>query len=216
MTDVRLTATNPDDSSVVPVACNAKGELKLEEPTFDANAYVKVAGDNMTGDLTLGTGNTQGTGNITLGVDGSATFAKKIGSEDFFNGDGYLLDNQGSIYVVGDSQPSASEAFGVYRNGYEISNALISLKYNGSAVFTGDVVVGSRNSKWMIVESGGLAHLIEQSSFKGQLRNNEYPELRNIPNELTMVEQALGDVMEKLRMVPPAGWPVWDGSDENS
>ena len=30
--DVRLTATNPDDSSVVPVACNEKGELKLEEP----------------------------------------------------------------------------------------------------------------------------------------------------------------------------------------
>ena len=32
MADVRLTATNPEDSSVVPVACNAKGELKLEEP----------------------------------------------------------------------------------------------------------------------------------------------------------------------------------------
>lgn len=32
MADVRLTAINPDDSSVVPVACNAKGELKLEEP----------------------------------------------------------------------------------------------------------------------------------------------------------------------------------------
>ena len=38
MTDVRLTATNPEDSSVVPVACNDKGELKLEEPiTFDGN-----------------------------------------------------------------------------------------------------------------------------------------------------------------------------------
>ena len=32
MADVRLTATNPDDSSVVHVACNEKGELKLEEP----------------------------------------------------------------------------------------------------------------------------------------------------------------------------------------
>ena len=38
MTDVRLTATNPEDSSAVPVACNAKGELKLEEPIeFDGN-----------------------------------------------------------------------------------------------------------------------------------------------------------------------------------
>lgn len=32
MADVRLTATNPADSSVVPVACNEKGELLLEEP----------------------------------------------------------------------------------------------------------------------------------------------------------------------------------------
>lgn len=32
MTDVRLTAINPADSSVVPVACNDKGELLLEEP----------------------------------------------------------------------------------------------------------------------------------------------------------------------------------------
>jgi len=32
MADVRLTATNPEDSSAVPVACNSKGELLLEEP----------------------------------------------------------------------------------------------------------------------------------------------------------------------------------------
>ena len=32
MADVRLTAINPEDSSVVPVACNAEGRLKLEEP----------------------------------------------------------------------------------------------------------------------------------------------------------------------------------------
>jgi hypothetical protein len=32
MDDVRLTATNPADSSIVPVACNSKGELLLEEP----------------------------------------------------------------------------------------------------------------------------------------------------------------------------------------
>ena len=32
MEDVRLTATNPADSSIVPVACNDKGEILLEEP----------------------------------------------------------------------------------------------------------------------------------------------------------------------------------------
>ena len=57
MADVRLTATNPEDSSVVPVACNAKGELKLEEipdQSFDGN---------LDGDLT---------------VTGSATFAGDV------------------------------------------------------------------------------------------------------------------------------------------
>ena len=34
MADVRLTATNPEDSTVVPVACNSRGELLLEEPNL--------------------------------------------------------------------------------------------------------------------------------------------------------------------------------------
>ena len=57
MTDVRLTATNPEDSSVVPVACNAKGELKLEEPlAFDGN----LNGDlTVTGTASFANGNFQ-------------------------------------------------------------------------------------------------------------------------------------------------------------
>ena len=60
MADVRLTATNPADSSVVPVACNEKGELKLEEipdQSFDGN---------LQGDLTV-SGNATVAGNITAG-----------------------------------------------------------------------------------------------------------------------------------------------------
>ncbi len=115
----------------------------------------------------------------------------------------------------------------------------------------GDVILKSRNKKWMIVESSGLAHLVEQTSFfelnpqllpvvdgptsgSGSLSDfvkvpthdsasnnllkgrNEtvYPELRDIPGELSLVEQALSEVFEKLRMSPPAGWPVWDGQNE--
>ena len=87
--------------------------------------------------------------------------------------------------------------------------------YDGSAEFAGDVVIGSRNKKWMIVESGGIAHLVEQTRSAEAGPLEQYPELRNLPQELDLVEQALHDVMEKLRMKPPAGWPVWDGSDEN-
>ena len=32
MADVRLTATNPEDSSVVPVACDSQGRLRVEPP----------------------------------------------------------------------------------------------------------------------------------------------------------------------------------------
>ena len=46
MTDVRLTATNPADSSVVPVAANSKGELLVAEPTVtDINNDVTINGN---------------------------------------------------------------------------------------------------------------------------------------------------------------------------
>lgn len=67
MTDVRLTAINPADSSVVPVACNDKGELKLEDPIpFDGNLDGNL---NVTGSITGGStaldGNLNVTGTVT-------------------------------------------------------------------------------------------------------------------------------------------------------
>ena len=62
MADVRLTATNPEDSTVVPVACNAKGELKLEEipdQSFDGN---------LDGDLTV-SGTADFAGTVSVGAE---------------------------------------------------------------------------------------------------------------------------------------------------
>jgi len=67
MADVRLTATNPEDSSVVPVACNSKGELLLEEPIEGPQGPQGPKGDD--GDPF--TGNFSGDVNF----DGAATFA---------------------------------------------------------------------------------------------------------------------------------------------
>lgn len=310
MTDVRLTATNPDDSSVVPVACNAKGELKLEEPTLNSDDYVAKAGDNMTGSLTIGPEG--GPAVTTLGDNGSAEFAGAVTVGDtpntqtntgaevnpagyFFarrgdtdsiflgagstnaqaniaiygngqitgGGDlgtggtnpGYSIAPSGSANFAGDltledrtstsgssvvfRPQSANSSSGAYasinaegvlstygtdivfkvRGGSNGSDSSIQeiarFGYDGSAEFAGDVVIGSRNKKWMIVESGGIAHLVEQTRSAEAGPLEQYPELRNLPQELDLVEQALHDVMEKLRMKPPAGWPVWDGSDEN-
>ena len=230
MTDVRLTATNPDDSSVVPVACNAKGELKLEEPTLAVDVYVAKSGDNMTGDLTF---RTAGGDTVTTlsAADGNAAFAK--GAFNVSGSNGTVSWNQpaGYFHFYGQRSNTVTSALtsdGQLRLGGDDptneANANILLKgADGSATFTGDVVVGSRNKQWMIVESNGLAHLVEQtpvlSVSAADLPDDEpaskYPELRNIPQELDLIEKALGEVMEKLRMNPPSGWPVWDGSDEN-
>ena len=401
MTDVRLTATNPEDSSVVPVACNAKGELLLEEPTLASDGYVAKTGDNMTGDLTLGTDK------ITLGVDGSSEFTKSIyvndsdgsgfinysnasdnsyinlgpdvgtagvvlgmkvdttssdpifytfnknntsapptvsikanGSAEFAGtvsaanttltdkrstqGPGWYslyiqalsdpsnpnsaltpkatITNDGSATFAGDIEVgkyatngttiSASGAVAVNRNkpdgtcfyallngavntlikadgsaefassagfgGQSLSAGMIdggvrildgyiqlrrdvegaeivsgfsggntgafktvSIRSDGTAEFASDVVVGSRNKKWMLVESNGLCHMVEQptastADLVAPAAAAEYPPLRDVFAELNAIEKALGEVMEKLRMTPPAGWEVWDGSDENS
>lgn len=224
MTDVRLTATNPEDSSVVPVACNAKGELKLEEPAFDASDYVKVAGDNMTGDLTLGTDE------ITLSAaDGDAQFAGGITADNivlnaslksntYDNQDaGYSLyrgtDTGGVFFKANSSLGLNSAASFPLRASFNGQQTIV-LTSAGNALFADDVIVGSRGKQWMIVESGGIAHLSEQNFRDGF--QSEYPQLRNIPNELTMVERALELVMKALRMTPPAGWEVWDESSKNS
>ena len=69
MADVRLTATNPEDSSVVPVACDASGRLLLQEmpPAFDGT---------VDGDLTVSGKGSFGGGKSIIGNDGSAQFAQ--------------------------------------------------------------------------------------------------------------------------------------------
>ena len=387
MTDVRLTATNPVDSSVVPVACNEKGELKLEEPLINSDEFVAKTGDTMTGNLHLGDGitlNPDGSAQlasggvdiydtgrmiigdkITLDAAGTATFAGEIdiGNRDVSSdsasgirlakesnfagvyiqstssasGDAFsayrgtyrsfAVEYDGSAEFAGDVQigatgasvylsktptcgavfstydlnkgstPGSTTAFaaqqwngstatpvvkvsfdgsaefsGAVKQGeYDSSNngatgayigsgsiisqqsismnvnapafqvrrgsgsPTINLRSGGSADFAGDVIVGSRGQQWMIVESNGLAHLVAQTRSNeistadlvnpdsneistADLVNEpqpsvEYPPLRDIPGELTMVEEQLQKVLEKLRMVPEAGWEVWDGSD---
>ena len=115
MTDVRLTATNPEDSSVVPVACNAKGELKLEEPiSFDGN----LDGD--------------------LDVTGSASFINGYFGGDITAGDfftttvnGALLSSTGSIMA------RQTQSNGVLWQGLENSTQTSRILASGSALFAG-------------------------------------------------------------------------------
>jgi hypothetical protein len=214
MADVRLTATNPEDSSIVPVACNARGEVLLEElpapPEFDGN---------LDGDLNV-TGNASFGGDINFGIMGR--FGRTPNEAFFAADDAALLYGEefsGEYVVAFGSAPGYSPSVGrhidfVMSTGSgRPADPKVRFVRNGGARFTHDVQVGSRGELWMLTESGGLCHMVKQSKSKPfGVEEVEYPPLRNIPAELTMVEEALQRVMEKLRMTPEAGWEVWDGS----
>jgi hypothetical protein len=77
MTDVRLTALNPVDSQVYPVACNTSGELLVADggPDLTVTGDLTVDGTTRipTGDLFIG-GLSAETADIALNANGSATF----------------------------------------------------------------------------------------------------------------------------------------------
>lgn len=120
MADVRLTAINPEDSSVVAVACNDKGELKLEEiPSFDGN---------VDGDLTVSGSATFAGGGIALA--GTETFGlisatRLVGKECWLTPDS--PGNTDALKIINSNDDSES----VWINGY------------GSATFAGYVDVGT-------------------------------------------------------------------------
>ncbi len=147
--------------------------------------------------------------------DGSATFTSTISiNADKPSNNGY------AIIAQTDSDPGSNvatvyaqnkKAGGmVYAGANSAGTATTKIFEDGSATFIGDVVIGSRGEQWLIRESNGVAMLVQQT-----LRQpREIEKLRDLPNELDLIEAALNEVMEKLRMTPPAGWPVWDGESE--
>ena len=105
MSDVRLTALNPDDSSPVPVACDAAGKLLLQDvPEFDGNltgnltvtgtatveGFIDTYSSYVVHNPSAATGLAQAFGVYAAGVntcsiklDGSATFKGNTQSEYF-------------------------------------------------------------------------------------------------------------------------------------
>ena len=139
MADVRLTATNPEDSSVVPVACDAAGRLLLEEPQViegppgppGEQGPPGQDGDPFSGNFA---------GDVNFG--GSATFAGVIkqGSYDSSsaNGRGAYI---GSGYIIGQQPAAAIGAIPIWQGRYGAGdNAVTSEIFaNGNAKFAGTV-----------------------------------------------------------------------------
>ena len=140
--------------AVVPVQVDETGKV-IATAAVPGGDYVKKTGDNMTGDLTLGTDK------IELNVDGSATFAGPIevagSSIDetsyFLNGSDtkptLVVRNYSdgpSFYSGAKANNSAIEVF----NNSASDSTSITMKGDGSASFAGrifgaDAVVGSKD-----------------------------------------------------------------------
>ena len=200
MTDVRLTATTTD-GEVVPVLSNTKGELLLEAPVAPPPAF----DGNLDGDLT---------------VSGSGVFAGPVNAGNFG------ADTGSNIFYAASTEPAVfAKNYGTgaaflleatsSQIAFQVDNSagtadVASIAGNGNATFSGEVVIGSKGSKWLIRESNGVAMLVEQTR-----RQPRVEKVRDLPRELDLIESALNEIMEKLKMTPPAGWEVWDGSDNS-
>ena len=129
MSDVRLTATNPEDSSAVPVACNSKGELLLEEiPDQSFNG-------NLEGDLSV-TGNAVFTGELDVGDYKSGIAGKN----------GFQLRKTGELV----QNSNGGDAYTLYSNS---SNKTITFQSGGSATFSGDLFI--QDSSYIRVRRSG-------------------------------------------------------------
>jgi len=205
MTDVRLTATNPEDSSVVPVACNSKGELLVVEPR------IEVIGNDVTinGVLTVPLP-TEGTGDnwfITLGNQGSMEIRDTtLGRTSFFSnrgGTGFrqlTLDQVvGKVTITNNNR--AIQAF----NGED------SLVY--SVDFAGNVHQNNLYIRLNPDDSAQYQTLRDEES--GEEMTLYVGPYLDVKEELLFLRAQVRALMEKLKMSPEGGWPVWDGSAES-
>jgi hypothetical protein len=136
MADARLVATNPEDSSVVPVACDASGRLLLEEqgqgPQGEQGPQGPKGddGDPFSGNFA---------DDVTFG--GSATFSEKVET----------VGEEAAVHVGTDKDSNK-----VPLNIYDTANgntSLARINGDGSALFAGQLAVGEvvNNSALIII-----------------------------------------------------------------
>ena len=144
MADVRLTAINPEDSSVVPVTCDASGRLLLEErgvgPQGPPGPQGDPGQDGQDGDPFSG----NFADNVTFG--GSASFAGLVTGEagGSFSGGSFTIsraagNNTGLIVGINNSPRMVIDARGTTYIGTDNNgqNSTITLQPDGSANFAG-------------------------------------------------------------------------------
>lgn len=204
MADVRLTATNPEDSSVVPVACNSKGELLVDKPVIeqidndvmvhgsittegapeaspDDVIQLRMGGNRM---LYAETNDDEPALLFQVGWNGSLTSGTSVDRGNVISAS--FMGSLNCIYAKAKD------------NTYPFS-----VDYDGNC-FANDLTLpsGQRSEDWVVEVVEGE----EVATYKGPVIN--------VRDELVFLRAQVRALMEKLKMSPEGGWPVWDGSDE--
>ena len=203
MTDVRLTATNPEDSSVVPVACNSRGELLVTEPVIEQiNNDVEIDGV-----ITAHQLNTTGPdeGQYQLGTDTRFLFCKPFGAA-------------GATFYMGFD---GSSRWKISSNGSSVGTL-----WAGTTNYALEVQGSGGVQRWYVDWSGNqIARDVviavepdDAANWQPTEGNDEEavgytgPAI-SVRDELVFLRAQVRALMEKLKMSPEGGWPVWDGSD---
>ena len=204
MTDVRLTATNPEDSSVVPVACNTRGELLIEE--------VKI--EEIDNDLTVN-------GGLEI----------KIGETEPYRVDWRFQNevetfgawNVEHEYYAHDFRTSGHCIHKRYVEPNVFRNVQITLNSAAIRVFDEGIAQWSVGWDGAVTSNSLLISLepdnpIHYSSVRNAETGEETKEyigpVVNVGEELEFLRAQVRILMEKLKMTPEGGWEVWDGSTE--
>ena len=203
MTDVRLTATNPKDSSVVPVACNSKGELLVTEPKIEA-----IPNDvTINGTLTVPMP-TAGDGDhwfMYMGKDNSIQVRDEtLGKSAFFaNHGGAGVRQLSSSAVIGKVTLAQSNRAIQAFNGED--SLVYSVDWNGNV---------NQNNLFLRLNPDDLDQYQtvcdEESGKETTVYTGSYIDVRE---ELVFLRAQVKALMEKVGIAPAGGWPVWDGSD---
>ena len=203
MTDVRLTATNPEDSSVVPIACNSKGELLITEPVIE-----QIDNDlTVTGSLSAGTADDAGE-SVINGVEFSSTQGTVVYKIDGDEAARWSLRNDGYAKFNRD-QSSGYGSVGLNDN----TKGIAVYDRQGNRVWSVGYTGVTRASSLMLqLEPDNPANF--KTVGDGEESTSEYigPEL-DVLQALVALKNEVQLLEEKLKMAPSSGWEVWDGSN---
>ena len=166
MTDVRLTAVNPADSSIVPVACNASGEILVGGPGGQ---------DVFPGDVTIqGTLSASGgfTSSAVSTFQGNVTFTSPVVMQDYLKN---THNPEGQCYIAAEN---GGVNYGLLIADGETVKA--GIKMDGSPTFSSEKCGFTSDGRlWLTDTNGGV--VVTSSVVNGVMQWTAYTRLADVP-----------------------------------